>query len=68
MIKFEDNTQSTVKDSDIILCDLMSAGHEVFAERGEDGVSEPAVILESHHEHPEKSYFVQFTSDGLKAT
>ena len=46
----------------------MSAGHEVFAERGEDGVSEPAVILESHHEHPEKSYFVQFTSDGLKAT
>ncbi len=66
VIKFEDSNQRTVKDSDIILCDLVSVGHTVFAERGGEGDSEAAVILESHHD--EKSYSVQFTSDDVKAT
>ena len=63
LVKFEDGTQRQCKDTDIIVCDMLSEGQEVFAEK-EDGSGVLATVISSHSEDGEKIYTVQFQDDG----
>ena len=62
VIKFEDGTKRQCKDVDIIVCDLLADGQEVYAEKDDDtGVL--ATVVASHTDGSEKSYTVQFKDD-----
>ena len=67
VVKFEDNTQKQCKDTDIILCDMLSEGQDVYAEK-EDGESVLATVISSHIEDGDKCYTVQFKDDDSIGT
>ena len=62
LVKFEDGTQKQCKNTDIIVCDMLSDGQEVYAAKDDDaGVL--ATVISSHVEDGEKSYTVQYKDD-----
>ena len=65
LIKFEDGTARTCSDTDVILCDMLSDGQEVFAER-DSGGGVKANVVTSHVRGAEKSYTVQYQDTGSK--
>ena len=62
VVKFEDGTQMQCKETDIILCDMLGEGQEVFAEKDE-GSCVMTTVISSHSEGSDRIYTVQFHDD-----
>ncbi len=59
-VNFEDDTTGICKDSEVIPCDLLSDGQEVFAK--DDGDSYLAIVVRS--DTREGSYVVRYSHNG----